>query len=111
MIALLDRDELVFLGRALGVIVIADEADGAVDSIRSAKSEIDVVEVTWRTLSKLGCQADRRFRTQPEVPGRIGELTKLAGCSLHDAVLTVSGIDAPKAGEAIHQGVPGGIRH
>jgi seryl-tRNA(Sec) selenium transferase len=33
MVALLNRNELVFLGRTLGVVVVADEADGAVDGV------------------------------------------------------------------------------
>ena len=50
MVAVFDRNELVFLRRTLGMIVVADEPDRAVDRIGAAEREVDMVEIARRQL-------------------------------------------------------------
>lgn len=72
VITLFDGNELVALRLALGVPVIADEANGAIDRIGTAKGEINVVEIAWRAVRKFRGQPDRRFAANVEIGSRIG---------------------------------------
>ena len=111
VIALLERDELVLLRLAAGVPVVADEADRAVDRVRAAEGEVDVVEIARRQLGEPGGEADRRLRAEAEVAGRIGQGAQLALGGGDDALLAVAGVDAPEAGEAVDEGAPLGVGH
>lgn len=103
MIALFDGDELVFPGSSARIPIVADEADRAVDGIRAAEREINVVEVSWRAIGEFRGQPDCRLRAEAEIGGCIRKLPHLLCRRLDDAVMTVASIDAPKAGKAIDQ--------
>ncbi len=109
VVALLDRDELVALRLTTGDPVIADEADCAVDRIRSAECEVNVVEIARSALGQCCGKPDCRLRTEAEIGRRIGKFAHLAGCRLDDRFLTVAGIDAPEAREAIDQLLARGV--
>ena len=96
---------------AAGVPVVADEADRAVDRVRAAEGEVDVVEVARRQLGEPGGEADRRLRPEAEVAGGIGQGAKLALGGGDDALLAVAGVHAPEAGEAVDERAPLGVGH
>ena len=98
-----------FCGLAAGVPVIADEPDRAVDRVRAAEGEVDVVEVARRQLGEPGGEADRRLRPEAEVAGGVGQSAKLALGGGDDALLAVTGVDAPEAGEAVDERAPLGV--
>ena len=109
MVAIFDRDELVLLRCRLGVIVVADEPDRAVDGVGAAEREVDMVEVARRQFGQPGGQTNGRLGAQPEIARRIGKLAQLLRCSLDDAVLSIAGVDAPQTGKPVEQSVSGGI--
>jgi len=109
VIALLERDELVLLRLAAGLLVIADEADRAVDRVGAAKREVDAVEVARRTLGEFGRQPDRRLGAEAEIARRIGQLAHLVRRGLDDAVLAVAGIHAPQARETVDELLAGAV--
>ncbi|MOA01019.1 hypothetical protein D3C78_1204040 [compost metagenome] len=109
MITLFDGDELVALRLAFRVPVIADEADGAVHRIGTAKREIDMVEIARRAVGEFGSKPDRRFTADVEIGSGIGQLTHLFGCRFDDAVMPVTGIDAPEAGKTVDELVTGHV--
>src|SRR6476646_8600174 len=103
MISLLDGDELVALRFAPGVPVIADETYRAVDGVRTAQREVDVVQVTGSPLCQFRRQPDRRLRAKAEIARCVGKLTHLPGSGRNDALVPIAGIDAPEPGEAVNE--------
>ncbi len=111
VIALFKRDELL-LRRAPGrVVVVGDEADGAVDRIGAALAEIDAGEALGRELREPRREADRRLGAEAEIAGGIGKLAHLRGRRLDHALVPVADIDAPEPGEGIKQFLARGVPH
>ena len=103
VIALFDRDELIALGLALGMPVIADKSERAVDRVRPAKGEIDVVQIARAAFGQCCGQTDGRFGPQIEIAGRIRQATHLIGGGLDHAFVAIACVHAPQARKTVDQ--------
>jgi hypothetical protein len=75
----------------------------------ASEREVDVVEIAGRTLGQRRREADGRLRGEAEIAGGVRQLAHLLGGRLDDALVTIAGIDAPQASEAVDQLMAGGI--
>ena len=103
MVAMLDGNELILLRRTLGMIIVPNKSDRAVDGIGATQREVNMVQIARRQFGQPGGQPDGRIGAQPEIARRIGQFAQLSRGCINDAVLSVPGIDTPQAGEAVEQ--------
>ena len=106
---MLHRDELVLLRHTLGVIVVPNEPDRAVDRIGATEREIDMVQIAGRQFGQPGGETNGRLGAQPEIACRIGQFAQLPRGCFDDAVLSVPGIDAPQTRKPVEQLMSRGI--
>ena len=58
---MLDGNELVLLRRTLGMIVVPNEPDRAVDGIGAAQGEVDMVQIARGQFSQSGGETNGRL--------------------------------------------------
>ena len=103
VIALFDRNELIPLGLALGMPVIADKTDRAVDGVRPAKGEIDVVQIARAAFGQFSGQPDRGLGAKIEIAGGVGQATHLLGSGLDHAFVAIACVHTPQPRKAVDQ--------
>jgi hypothetical protein len=86
-----------------------DETDGRVDRVGTAEREIHVLQRSGRYLDELLGQLDGRLRAEMEIAGRVGQFLHLLGGGVDNALLAVTHIHAPQAGERVEQFVAGRV--
>jgi len=95
VIAPFQRDEMLLVRAADGVVVMDDVADRRIHRIRSTQREIDMIQPFGAEVDQLLRQPHRRFAAEMEIARGIGQAAHLLGRDFGDAVLAIADIDAP----------------
>jgi len=103
VIAALQCDAVFLAGLADRVVVMRDIADRGIDGIGAAQREIHMLERSRTQFHQFLRQQDGRFGAEVKIAGGIRQPRHLFGRYTHDAVLTVTGIDAPQPRKGIQQ--------